>query len=67
MHTETGGAANPAGLSWVTAALMNADLIGNIANISLALSLIVGLVFGISQAHPRRPYYQTHPVGQKKR
>lgn len=28
---------------------MNADLIGNIANISLALSLIVGLVFGISQ------------------
>jgi hypothetical protein len=29
---------------------MSADLIGNIANISLALSLIVGLVFGISQA-----------------
>jgi len=29
---------------------MNADLIGNIAHISLALSLIVGLVFGISQA-----------------
>jgi hypothetical protein len=28
---------------------MNADLIGTIANISLALSLIVALVFGISQ------------------
>jgi hypothetical protein len=29
---------------------MSSDLIGNIANISLALSLLVGLVFGISQA-----------------
>lgn len=29
---------------------MNADLIGTIANISLALSLVVGLVFGITQA-----------------
>jgi hypothetical protein len=29
---------------------MNTELIGTIANISLALSLIVGLVFGISQA-----------------
>lgn len=29
---------------------MSADLIGTIANISLALSLIVGLIFGISQA-----------------
>ena len=29
---------------------MTADLIGNIANISLALSLLVGLVFGIGQA-----------------
>jgi hypothetical protein len=29
---------------------MSADLIGNIANISLALSLLVGLIFGIGQA-----------------
>jgi len=29
---------------------MSADLIGTIANISLALSLIVGLVFGVGQA-----------------
>ena len=32
---------------------MSYDLIGMIANISLALSLIVGLVFGITQVRAR--------------